>query len=87
MKNIKLGLCFLDENDEIIVRRTVKANWTIDAEQDLKMFHNIHIRDEIAAIFTEHLKLELDSNDIVKEMLDELYDLNNPEQKKGDGTS
>jgi len=57
MKNLKLGLCFLDENDEVIVKRTVKANWTIDAEHDLKMFHNIHIRDEIAAILTEHLKL------------------------------
>lgn len=87
MKNLKLGLCFLDENDEVIVRRTVKANWTINTEQDLKMFHNVNIRDEVAAIFTEHLKLELDSNDVVKEMLDELYDLNDPEQKKGDGTS
>jgi len=83
MKNIKLGLCFLDENDEVIVKRTIKANWTINIEQDLKAFHNTHIKDEIAAIFTEHLKLELDSNDVVKEMIDELYGLNNPEQKKG----
>ena len=82
MKNLKLGLCFLDENDEVIVKRAIKANWTINTEQDLKMFHNINIIDEVAAILTEHLKLELDSNDIVKEMIDELRSLNDPEQKK-----
>lgn len=79
MKNLKLGLCFLDENGEVIVKRTVKANWTINTEQDLKMFHNVNIRDEVAAIFTEHLRFELDSNDIIKEMIDELQSLNNPE--------
>lgn len=82
MKNLKLGLCFLDENDEVIVKRAIKANWTINTEQDLKMFHNINIIDEVAAILTEHLKLELNSNNIVKEMIDELQSLSNPEMKE-----
>ena len=75
MRNLKLGLCFLDEKDEVIVKRAFKANWTVDTEQDLKAFYNVHKEDEIASILTEHLRIELDSNDIVKEMLRELQTL------------
>ena len=73
MKILKLGVCFLDEDDNLISKRMVNANWTVDLEQDLKGLFDVYFLDEIAAILTEHLKLTL-TEDTVKDMLNEIKD-------------
>ena len=68
MKTLKLGVCFLDEEDNIISKRIIGANWSVNVEQDLKHKFNGHVEDEIAAILTENLKIQLNP-EVVKEML------------------
>lgn len=71
MKKIKIGLCFLDEEGNIVANRLLNSNWSVNIEQDLKEFK---IRDEIAEIITETLKLEL-TKKVIREMLDELREI------------
>ncbi len=74
MKKFKIGLYFLDEEDNIVVKQILKSNWTVDPKKDLKVSHHL-IRDEIATILMEALKLELNIEDI-KEMLNKLEEIN-----------
>jgi len=71
MREVKIGICFLDKEDKILVMKPLEANWTVDAEQDLNKDYGNHVIEEIANILTEGVKLALTS-DIVKEMLVEL---------------
>ena len=71
MKTLKLGICFFDENNNVITKRTIGANWQVDVEQDLKEKFYTHVDDEIAAILTENLKIQL-TPEIVVEMLQEV---------------
>ena len=71
MKQLKLGICFLDEEDKVISKRVLGTNWSINTEQDLKEKFDIRVEDEIATVLTENLKLQL-TTDVVKEMLGEV---------------
>jgi len=73
MKTLKMGVCFLDEDDNLISKRLVNANWSVNLEQDLKGMFNVDVLDEIAAILTENVKLTL-TQDTVKDMLNEVKD-------------
>ena len=71
MKSLKLGVCFLDEEENIISKRVIGADWSVNIEQDLKNKFDFRVEDEIAAILTENLKLQL-TPEVVKEMLIEV---------------
>jgi len=71
MKSLKLGVCFLDEEENIISKRVIGADWSVNIEQDLKNKFDFRVEDEIAAILTENLKLQL-TPEVVKEMLKEV---------------
>ena len=73
MKKIKMGICFLDEEDNIISKKVLEATWSIDLEYQLKEKFDIKVEDEIASVLTEGIKLSLTS-DVVKEMLLEIKD-------------
>jgi len=73
MKNLTLGICFLDDEGNVISKRVIGTNWTLDTEQDLKRFPNTCIFDEISAILTENIKLQL-TNDVIREMVEEIRD-------------
>jgi len=76
MKNLTVGICFLDDEENIITKRVIGTNWTVNVEQDLKEKFNIHMMDEIATILTENLKLQL-TNEVMKDMLKEVHERNN----------
>ncbi len=71
MKKVKIGLCFLDEEDNVLVKGILKSNWTVDLTEDLKYLPQSSVRNEIARILMDRVKLELNI-EIIKEMLDEL---------------
>lgn len=71
MKSMKLGLCFLNENDEVLVKRTIGSSWSVDVEYDSKRLFDIIIKDEIVSVLLENLKMGLNS-DVIKSMLYEL---------------
>ena len=73
MRNLTVGVCFLDDEENIITKRVIGTNWTVDAEQDLKRNMNIHMMDEIATILTENVKLQL-TNEVMKDMLKEVQE-------------
>jgi len=68
MKTLKLGICFLDMEDNIIAKKVVEANWSINLETDVNKFFDIDIQKEVATILAEHLKLET-TPDVIREML------------------
>jgi len=71
MTELKLGVCFLDEDNKVISKRVVGTNWTVDIEQDLKGEFNKSMKEEISIILLENLKLQL-GKDIIESMLDEI---------------
>lgn len=78
MREVKLGICFLDEEDNVLVKRTLKSTWTVDVEQDLKEKFSIFVVDEISTIMTEWIKTTL-KKDVIKEMMVELKEMFNDE--------
>ena len=70
MKHLKVGVCLFDEEDNLITKR-IGEDWTINPEYDLKRGVDSLILDELAAIMTEALKINL-TKDKVREMLDEV---------------
>ena len=73
MKTLKVGICFLDDEDNVITKRVVGTNWTVNVEQDLKKNFNIHMMDEIASILTENIKLQL-TDEVIREMITEVQE-------------
>ncbi|MFW9871648.1 MAG: hypothetical protein ACFFG0_01010 [Candidatus Thorarchaeota archaeon] len=73
MKEIKLGVCFLDERNDIVSKRVVGTKWSVIPEQDLKEKFNKYMKEEVAKILTENLNLQL-SSDIIRSMLIEIKD-------------
>lgn len=71
MKKIKMGICFLDEEDNIISKKSLEATWSVDLEYQLKEKFDIKVEEEIASVLTEGFKLALTS-DVIKEMLLEI---------------
>ena len=73
MKTLKVGVCFLDDEDNVITKRVVGTNWTVNVEQDLKKNFNVHMMDEIASILTENIKLQL-TDEVIREMITEVQE-------------
>ena len=73
MKTLTVGVCFLDEEGNVINKRTIGTNWSLDVEQDLKLKFNIHMIDEVASILTDNIKLQL-TQSVIKEMLLEVQE-------------
>ena len=69
MKQFKIGLCFLDEEENIVVKKCLESSWT--TRKDLKEFHSFYMKDEIASVLLETIKIGL-TEKIIKEMLEEL---------------
>ncbi len=72
MKILKVGLCLLDEENNIMCHKPLTSNWSInqDADIDTKI-PKLHLIDEICDVLTESIKLEIKS-DLVKQMLMEV---------------
>lgn len=70
MKQFKLGICFLDENDNVVSKRVVGTKWSVH-EQDLTGEFDKHMKEEISIILLENLKLQL-GKDIIESMLEEI---------------
>jgi len=73
MKTLKLGVCFLDEENNVITKRVIGTNWHITGDE-LKVINERPkdcMKDEVASVLTETLKLQL-TTDVIKEMLGEI---------------
>jgi len=69
VKHFKVGLCFIDEEGDVVANKVLKSPW--DVTQDEVRLPCPLIRNEIATILTEAIKREV-TVDNIKEMLDEM---------------
>ncbi len=69
MKTLKIGLCFLDEEDNIIVKKVLEANWSMDWKEMLKKANKIHMIDEVSHVLAEISKSQI-TEELVKSMLE-----------------
>lgn len=71
MRHLTLGIFMADENGEIISKRQLESNWTVNDEQDLMDHHSLYFYEEVSKILVENLKLSLNS-EMVEDMLKEI---------------
>jgi len=71
MREIKLGICFFDKDNNSLAQKPLETKWSVDLEQDLSENYSNYVVDEIANILTSGLKLSLEPES-VKEMLVEI---------------
>lgn len=71
MKNLKLALCFLDEDENIVVKKYLEVHWKLKPEEDVKMLVDINMRNELAAILKTQIEIDLDKGAVLK-LIDEL---------------
>jgi hypothetical protein len=69
MKTLKIGLCFLDEEDNIIVKKVLEANWSMDWKEMLKKENKIHMIDEVSHVLAEMSKVQI-TEELIKSMLE-----------------
>lgn len=73
IKELKLGICFLDDDDNVISKRVVGTNWTLNMdEEDSMKDYKMHFFDEIARVLCDNLKLQL-TEETVLDMIKELH--------------
>lgn len=68
MKQVKVALCFLDDEENIVVKKLLESNWDV---AKLKEFHHLLIKDEVSEIMAEAIKIGV-STEVIKQMLEEL---------------
>jgi hypothetical protein len=61
MKQVRLAVCVLDDTtEEILAKKELTANWTVDVEESLERDFATSILDEIAYVVCEQSKRCLD---------------------------
>ena len=74
MKTFKMGICFIDENDEVLSKRVLSSNWEVNDEEIMKSHFNVCMQEEVANILVDQMMIDLKQNkDIIRGMLDEIY--------------
>lgn len=70
MKRIHVGVYLEDENGNILSKRVVSGNWSVDLEYQLKTHFEVDVMDEIASIVNKNLVAQLRPK-VMREMIEE----------------
>jgi hypothetical protein len=70
MRKIKVGMYLADEDDNVVSKRELSGQWSVDLEYELKTHFEVDVKDEIASILMKNFIAHLTPNTI-KEMLAE----------------
>lgn len=72
MKKLKLIVAFVDEDDNIVAKDDVQANWTVDFHKDGKMMREYkYMEGEVANVIEDQLRLDLDKG-LMKRLVKEI---------------
>lgn len=73
MDKINLGICLLDDDGNVLAKKVVSANWSVDINDAKEMFKQfkVSMADEVSDVLVESLKMKISSNDI-KELLSDI---------------
>jgi hypothetical protein len=75
MKNLKVALVLLNDEDKIEVKEEIYTRWTPCCSKNTELF-SISILDEISKVISEQLKINI-SCGVVREMLEKYYKVKN----------
>lgn len=67
----KIGLCILDENDNLLKSKTLSVKWKKEAEEEMKSLFALDLKTEMASILFEEIRENITIDDI-KELLEDL---------------
>lgn len=70
MKTISIGLHFADENGNIVSKRQISGSWSTTMEYEFKQHHAADVKDQIAQILFENLKVQI-TPEMLKSMMNE----------------
>ena len=70
---LTLVLGFIDDSGKILSTRKSCSTWTI-VKEGLKLYDNDTIRQEMSEIFKHQLKLDLDKKDIIRQLVDDIFE-------------
>jgi len=70
VKNLKMALCFFDEEDNIVAKRDLNVSWKRENLKEESKVKNIIIMDAISNVISNEIKLDVDS--AVRELLEEV---------------
>jgi len=71
---MKVALSFLDENNQPMVKRSLKSTWNIELDHDPKIKledYRDKVRNEVSEILSEHIRMEI-TPEVIKEMLKDI---------------
>jgi hypothetical protein len=71
MKRLKMALCFLDEDDTIVAKTILEANWNIDLGEDLKNVYS-ELKDEVVQVYLDQTKIQLNKG-AMTELVNQIY--------------
>lgn len=73
MKTLKLGICMMDEDDQIISAKAIGTDWAVDLSQEPREEHDVFMKKnlEITTLLTDTFKYLLKREDI-SEVLDDV---------------
>jgi len=69
MKNIRVALCFLDDNGDIVSKKILNDKWQLDIEEDEN--YSGRVVKEIVSILTDHVVQSIDK-EVICELIDNL---------------
>lgn len=78
MRNIHVGIFLQDEQGQIISKRIISGNWSVDLEYQLKTHFEVDVSDEIASVLKKNVVAQLQSSTI-KDMIEEAKEEMNDE--------
>lgn len=70
MKTLKLGLCFIDENDKVIAKKEISHGWQFNYK-NMKNMDETKLDNEISKTLIDHLKWNLNDDSLVS-MINEI---------------
>lgn len=76
----KLAICFLDENENVTVKKKLTTNWDITIEEVLATIPKPPLKEEIAQFLLAAFKQDIELSDICELLEKEYQDANLSQQ-------
>jgi len=73
--NLKMALCFLDENDKLVIKEDFNVSWDLDKNKDMTRIENVIVMDQVAAMLNN--KVQEDTYDCIRRLLDKVKGIEN----------
>jgi len=70
MNGMKLGICILDTDDNILAHKSISTGWSIELKEDMQKCHDIEIEEEAALFMWDYMKANV-TPEMIKKLIKE----------------